>query len=263
LRRRRQVRDLVEEQRAFVRVLELPAAAADAGRRALLDAEELRLEQRLDDRCAVHRDERRPAPPAQLVNLPGHDLLPGPGFPLDQHRKIGCRHSLDSVADDTHGAAGTDEGGRAVGAAAGTGQRPPAIGALDFEQKTRDLCGGDDHLAGLIVGWTQRIEDRLQMRTPLCRRCRHFARDHIRLVAWNAILPKHHRAGAEERSQLFLEALPDHARFPDGRQRRGQRCQQRRGSAPSFCRTRRWRHRSSVNVIRGAHNQAGCQSLFA
>ena len=56
--RRGEIGDLVEEQRAFMRVLELAAAAANAGGRALLDAEQLRLEQCLDDRRAVDRDER-------------------------------------------------------------------------------------------------------------------------------------------------------------------------------------------------------------
>ena len=75
LRRRRQVGHLVEEQRPSVRVLELPAPAADAGRRPVLDAEELRLEQRLDQRRAVDGDERPFAPPAQVVNLARDELL--------------------------------------------------------------------------------------------------------------------------------------------------------------------------------------------
>ena len=58
LRGQRQVGHLVEEQRAAVGVLELPAAAANAGRGALLDAEQLGLEQRLDERGAVDGDER-------------------------------------------------------------------------------------------------------------------------------------------------------------------------------------------------------------
>ena len=40
-----------------VRVLELAAPAAHAGRGALLDAEQLGLQQRFDDRRAVHGDE--------------------------------------------------------------------------------------------------------------------------------------------------------------------------------------------------------------
>jgi hypothetical protein len=57
LRRRREIGDLVEEQRAVVRVLELAAPAADAGGGPLLDAEQLRLEQRFDDGGAVDGDE--------------------------------------------------------------------------------------------------------------------------------------------------------------------------------------------------------------
>ena len=75
LRRQRQIGHFVEEQRAAVGRLELPAPAAHAGRRALLDAEQLRFEQRLDERGAVDRDERTVAPPAQLVNLPRDQLL--------------------------------------------------------------------------------------------------------------------------------------------------------------------------------------------
>ncbi len=68
----------------FVRVLELAAAAAHAGRRAILDAEQLRFEQRLDNRRAVDRDERPLAPAAQLVNLPRDELLAGARFALDR-----------------------------------------------------------------------------------------------------------------------------------------------------------------------------------
>ena len=60
LQRQRQVADLVEEQRAAMRQLELARLARDrAGERALLVAEELGLEQRLGNRGAVDGDERR------------------------------------------------------------------------------------------------------------------------------------------------------------------------------------------------------------
>ena len=86
LRRRRQVRHLVEEQRAAVRVLELAAPAAHAGGGALLDAEQLGLEQRLDDRRAVDGDERPVAAPAQVVNLARDQFLAGAALPFDQAR---------------------------------------------------------------------------------------------------------------------------------------------------------------------------------
>ena len=62
LRRRREVRDFVEEQRPLVRVLELSTTAANAGGRPLLDPEQLGFEQRLDNRRAVDGDERPLAP---------------------------------------------------------------------------------------------------------------------------------------------------------------------------------------------------------
>ena len=64
LRGRGQVGDLVEEQRASVGVLELSAPTANSGRGPLLDAEQLRLEQRVHERGAIDRDERAVPPPA-------------------------------------------------------------------------------------------------------------------------------------------------------------------------------------------------------
>ena len=56
LRGERQIGCLVEKQRAAVGVLELAASAADAGRCAVLDSEELRLEYRLDHSRTADRD---------------------------------------------------------------------------------------------------------------------------------------------------------------------------------------------------------------
>ena len=75
LRGRREVRDFVEKERAALGRFELAAPAAHAGGRALLDAEQLRLEQRLDQRGAVDRDEGSVSAPAQLVNLTRDQLL--------------------------------------------------------------------------------------------------------------------------------------------------------------------------------------------
>jgi hypothetical protein len=63
-------------------VLELPAPTTDSGRRPALDAEELRLEQRLDNGRAVDRDERFLAPPDQVMDLSRDELLPCPTFSL-------------------------------------------------------------------------------------------------------------------------------------------------------------------------------------
>src|SRR5262245_34121438 len=58
LGRERQVRHLVDKQRAAFGMLELAAAGANAGRHLLLDAKELRFEERLDQRRTVDRDKR-------------------------------------------------------------------------------------------------------------------------------------------------------------------------------------------------------------
>src|SRR5471030_2253276 len=54
----RQVRHLVEKKRATLGDLELPPSPADACGRPLFDAKKLRLEERLDQRRTVDRDER-------------------------------------------------------------------------------------------------------------------------------------------------------------------------------------------------------------
>ncbi len=93
LRRQRKVRDLVEEQGAAVGVLELAAPAFHAGRGPFFDAEELRLEQRVDQRRAVDRHERAISPTTELVNLTRDKLLPDPTLslerPVAEHRNIG------------------------------------------------------------------------------------------------------------------------------------------------------------------------------
>ena len=75
LGRERQIRHFVQEQRAAVGRLELAAPAADACGGPILDAEQLRLEQRFDERGAVDRHERPVAAPTELVDLPRHELL--------------------------------------------------------------------------------------------------------------------------------------------------------------------------------------------
>ena len=97
LRRQRQVRHFVEKQRAAVGGFELAAAAADAGRRAFLDAEQLRLEQRLDERRAVDGDERPVSAPAQIVNLPRDQLLADAALAFEQHGEVGRRRRVRSV----------------------------------------------------------------------------------------------------------------------------------------------------------------------
>ena len=77
LRGQREIRDFVQEHRSAIRMLELASTAANAGGRALLDPEEFRFEQRLDDRGTVDGDERPSSAPAKLVELSGDELLAG------------------------------------------------------------------------------------------------------------------------------------------------------------------------------------------
>ncbi len=72
----REIGDFVEKQRAGVGQLELAAPSAYAGGRPVLDAEQLGLEQCLDQRRAVDRDEGSMAPATQLVNAPRNQFLP-------------------------------------------------------------------------------------------------------------------------------------------------------------------------------------------
>src|SRR4029453_4700654 len=78
LERRRELRDLVEEQGPAMRGLhETGLGPNRSGERALLVSEELRLEQVLGQRGAVHRDERLARAPAVCVDGPGEELLAG------------------------------------------------------------------------------------------------------------------------------------------------------------------------------------------
>ena len=95
LRRHRQLRHFVEKQRSAVGVLELAAPPANAGRRALLDPEQLGLDERFDQRRAVDRDERALPAPTELVDLPRHEFLASAAFAFNQRREIGRGHALD------------------------------------------------------------------------------------------------------------------------------------------------------------------------
>ena len=94
LERRRQVADLVEEQRAAIGRLE-PAGARllGAGEGAGLVAEQLGIDQRLAESAAVHRDEG-PLAAAHRVHVPRHQFLAGARLADDQHGGAGARHAL-------------------------------------------------------------------------------------------------------------------------------------------------------------------------
>src|SRR5258706_5349594 len=97
------VPDLVEEERALIRELELAAPPRHRpGEGAALVAEELGLDQLLGDRRAVDLDEGALAPRGEGVHRAGHQLLAGAVLALDEHpaaRGRGHRDLLAQVLD--------------------------------------------------------------------------------------------------------------------------------------------------------------------
>jgi hypothetical protein len=96
LERHRQVVDLVEKERAFTRELEQSTfAPSRVGESTTLMTEQLRLQQRLWNRGAVHRHERLLRGRSGIVNSAREQLLAGAGLAKQQHgrsRRIG--HAL-------------------------------------------------------------------------------------------------------------------------------------------------------------------------
>ncbi len=98
-----QLADLVQEQRAAVRLLERALVRADrAGERALLVAEQLALDELLADRRAVHRDERALGARAAGVDGAGDQLLAGARLAENRHRRGRGRHALDELDEHPH-----------------------------------------------------------------------------------------------------------------------------------------------------------------
>ena len=93
LNRGAHVADFVEEQAAAVGLLEAAdALAIGAGEGALLVSEQLRLEQRLGKRRAVHLDEVPRRAMRVVMDRAGDELLAGARFAADQHRRVALRH---------------------------------------------------------------------------------------------------------------------------------------------------------------------------
>src|SRR6185437_10817556 len=103
-------RDLVEEECAFVRLLEASLPGADrAGEGAAHVTEELGFEQRFGNGAAVERDEAIRAPRTAVVNRARRQLFAGPGLARNQNRARRARDGLEQVKQVPHRVAASDE----------------------------------------------------------------------------------------------------------------------------------------------------------
>ena len=103
LQLRRQLPDLVQENRSLVSYFELALFSFDgAGERALLVSEELAFEQRLGQRGAVDGDERFVSAVRVRMDGAGNQFLPRAALACNQHGRIGRRHFRDELIDLAH-----------------------------------------------------------------------------------------------------------------------------------------------------------------
>ena len=92
------VADFVQEQRAAVGLLEAAnPLLVGAGERAFLVPEELRFEEVLLERRAVHLHEVPRFPERVVVDRPGDELLARSRFPANEHRRVALRDLLHDV----------------------------------------------------------------------------------------------------------------------------------------------------------------------
>ena len=99
LRARRQLSDLVQEQRPLIGFFEETGPFADGAReRPLRVAEQLRFQEIVGQRGAVHGAERARAPRSARVNRARDELFAAAALPFDQHRVGSERRAADRVA---------------------------------------------------------------------------------------------------------------------------------------------------------------------
>ena len=104
------VADLVEEERAALGHLEAALlAGVGAGERALLVAEQLRLDQRVGQRRAAHLHERLLRAQRVVVDRVRDQLLAGARLAADQHGGVGLRDLRDLLVHLPRRAAGADD----------------------------------------------------------------------------------------------------------------------------------------------------------
>ena len=107
---RRQLRELIQIDRAPVRRLELSVLPpVGTGEGAPLVPEELGLEQAQRDRSAVDLDERTTTARRGGMDGSGHQILPDTAFTTDQDRRIRIGDILDDGHDGAHLGAAVEE----------------------------------------------------------------------------------------------------------------------------------------------------------
>ena len=159
LQRRAHRPDFVEEQRAFVRLLEAALPVADrAGERPAHVAEELRFEQRFRNRAAVERDEAMHAPRAVVMDGPRDDFLPGARFARDENRAVRRGDRFEQLEQPRHRPALADHALEPVALL----ELRPQVGVLRFQpalferrvehvQQLIDLKGLADEVPGAAL----------------------------------------------------------------------------------------------------------------
>ena len=99
----RHLRDLIQEQRPSVRLLEEPVMIADGtGERAAAVTEQLRLEQCRRQGRAVDRAEGACAPRTQAMDRACEQLLAAARFAAEKYRRFGSRDPLDAMEQLFH-----------------------------------------------------------------------------------------------------------------------------------------------------------------
>ena len=137
---RRQIRDFVQKQRPFVRMLEFASPRSNTSRNPLLYPEQLRLQQRVDDGRTVDGHEWPVSSNAQVVNLASHQLLAGSGFAFNEYGEVGCGDAFDAFTHGTDAAAGSDDRRGAVRQGAHTSEQPASHGALDDKNERAEVA---------------------------------------------------------------------------------------------------------------------------
>src|SRR6516165_6544598 len=107
----RHVADLVEKQRAALRLLEPPhASRGSPGERAFLMAEQLALDQLARNRGHVDSDERAALAPAEIVQSARYQLLASAAFAHDRHREVRPHQPGEDAINLLHCRRAADQG---------------------------------------------------------------------------------------------------------------------------------------------------------